>query len=75
MGDKKLRRRNEVPVEFKWKLEDMFESDKKWQTEAELVSDMTEEVAQYQDRLAENEKILLEFFDRLDELDYHLQRV
>ena len=69
MGDKKLRRRNEVPVEFKWELEDMFESDTKWQTEAELVSDMTEEITQYQDRLGENEKILLVVFN-----SFHITR-
>ena len=75
MGDKKLCKREEIPAEYKWKLEDMFESDQKWESEAALVADMADEIAQYQDRLGDSAAILLEFFNRVDELEFHLERV
>lgn len=75
MSEKKLRKRKEIPAEFKWKLEDMFESDEKWEKEASLVSDMADEMGQYQERLGESAEILLEFFNRLDEINYHIERV
>lgn len=75
MGDKKLCKREEITAEYKWKLEDMFESDQKWESEAALVADMADEIAQYQDRLGDSAAILLEFFNRVDELEFHLERV
>ena len=37
MSAKKLRKREEIPQEYLWKLEEMFISDKQWEDEVQKV--------------------------------------
>ena len=75
MGKIKLRKRNEIPQNYKWKLEDMFASDELWEEEASLVPKLAEEVVAYKGRLGESAKTLLTFLKKIDDLNYHLLRV
>lgn len=76
MGTKKLRKREEIPAQYKWNMQDMFASDELWEEEAQLVLDLAKEVEQtYKGRLSENAATLLEFFKKSDEISYHAERV
>lgn len=75
MGTEKLRKRDEIPAQYKWNLEDMFATDELWEEEAQQVFELAKEIEQYQGRLSESADTLLAFFQKLDELQYHGERV
>ena len=76
MGAKRLRTRDEIPAQYKWNMQDMFASDELWEEEAQLVLDLAKEAENcYKGRLSESAKTLLEFFKKIDEIDYHAERV
>lgn len=75
MGTKKLRKRDEIPAQYKWNMQDMFASDELWEEEAQLLLDLAKEIEGYKGRLSESAAALLEFMKKSDELDYHAERV
>ena len=75
MGTEKLRKREEISEQYKWNLQDMFASDELWEEETQQVFELAKEIEQYQGRLSESAATLLSFFQKLDELQYHGERV
>lgn len=75
MGNEKLRKRDEIPAQYKWNLQDMFATDELWEEEAQQVFELAKEIEQYQGHLGESADTLLSFFQKLDELQYHGERV
>ena len=47
MAEKILRKREDIPEEYKWKLEDMFASDEQWEQEAEELLSSVKDVEKY----------------------------
>ncbi|MFQ3543899.1 oligoendopeptidase F [Halobacillus rhizosphaerae] len=65
---KQLPKREEVPVERTWKLENIFETDEKWYEELESIKKMLPEIKEFKDSLgesAENLYNLLSFQDKI----------
>ena len=75
MGNEKLCSRDEIPAQYKWNMQDMFETDELWEEEAGQLLDLTKEIEGYQGRLSESAATLLEFLKKTDEMDYHAERV
>ncbi len=75
MGKDKLRKRDEIPAQYKWNMQDMFVSDEAWEEEAQLLLDLAKEMEGYKGRLSESAATLLEFMKKSDELDFHAERV
>ena len=75
MGDIALKKRSEVPAEYKWKLEDMFETDEQWEKEVEQTLLLIDEVSQFKGHLADNEIKFLKFLELEDRINYHLARI
>lgn len=75
MGVKKLRKRNEIPAQYQWNMQDLFASDELWEKEAQLLLDLAKEIEGYKGRLSESAATLLEFMKKTDELNYHAERV
>ena len=75
MAEKILRKREDIPEEYKWKLEDMFASDEQWEQETEELLSSVQEVEKYKGRLGESAGNLYLYFKKLDELVYHADRV
>lgn len=75
MGKDKLRKRDEIPQQYKWNMKDMFATDENWEEEVALVTKMAGEMAAYKEKLSESAKTLLTFLQKLDELNYHGLRV
>ena len=76
MGTNKLRTRAEIPAQYKWNMQDLFASDELWEEEAQLVLDLAKEAEScYKGRLSESASTLLDFFKKIDEIDYHAERV
>jgi len=75
MGKDKLRKRDEIPAQYKWNMQDMFASDELWEEEAQQVLDLAKELEEYKGRLSDSAATLLAFFQKLDEVQYHGERV
>lgn len=75
MSEKKLRKREEISQEFKWKLEDMFSSDRQWEEEVQKVEALAKDLARRKGTLAESADALLYYLQQSDQLNYYLTRV
>lgn len=75
MSEKNLRRREEIPQEYKWKLEDMFASDEKWEEETEKTLSYAKEIAKFEGHLSNDAATLLAYLEKNDEVSYHLARI
>ena len=74
MAEERLRKRSEVPVEYTWKLEDLFESDQAWMDEYEALGSVPEKAAAFQGKL-NNAKDLLAFLKLQDEISMRLEKL
>lgn len=75
MAENKLLKRSEVPEEYRWNMQDMFETDELWEQEAKELSEQLKTVEAYHGRLGESGETLLEFFKLRDEASHHLERI
>lgn len=72
----KIWSREEVPVEFTWKLEDLYETDEAWLADFDDIQKTVEELApSYKGKLAQSAEILLDYFKKQDELELRLSRL
>jgi len=75
MNAKKILKREEVPVEFTWKLEDVFGSEDKWFEAYEYLKALPEKIGSYKGRLSESAETLLGFFRLQDEISTKFTQV
>ena len=75
MSKDKLRKREEIPAKYKWNMQDMFATDELWEEEAQQVLELAKDIEAYKGRLAESAAGLLDFFKKLDEVQFHGERV
>ena len=68
----KVLKRDEIPEEFKWKLEDIFPSDEAWEEAYKKAESLAEKGAGYRGRLCSSAKELLEFLRYDDEADLEI---
>lgn len=74
LEEKILKKRQDIPDEFKWKMEDMFATDELWEEEVQQVEDIAKNMKQFAGKL-DDAKNLLSFFMMSDDLLYHGMRV
>lgn len=72
---KKLPKRDEVPVEKTWRLEDIFVNDDQWEKAFQEVKEMLPKVAEYQGRLVESANVLYELFQLQDDISLKFSHV
>lgn len=72
---KTLPKRNEVPAEFKWRLEDMYASDSDWEKDVQTVKQLAERIATQKGKLGSSGQQLLETLRLQDELLKTLDQV
>ena len=53
MSEKRLQKRDEISDEYKWKLEDMYETDELWEAECEKASQLAERLSGFKGHLAD----------------------
>lgn len=69
-----LPKRSEVPMEHRWKLEDMFASQDQWDEEYKEVKKLIEQAAGFQGKLTDAGTVKA-CFELDDELSYHVERL
>lgn len=70
-----LRKRDDIPAEYKWRLEDLYESDEAWEKEHDKVLELAEQMRAFQGTLASSGKQFLAFWRLADEIQYYGARV
>lgn len=75
MAENNLLSREEVRPEYKWKMEDMFESDEFWETELERLKTLIKKYDGYKGTLGESADHLLEFFKFNDTAELLMERL
>lgn len=71
----KLKKRNEVEQQYKWKIEDLYENDEQWQQEVEVINTLVDELKQYQGKLGDSAESLYSFLSLSDKVDELMERV
>lgn len=71
----KLLKRNEVPVELTWKLDDIFASDESWESEFKEVGVLAEKAESHKGKLKEGAESLFEVLTYKDELFERVRRL
>lgn len=71
----KLKKRNEVEPQHKWKIEDLYQNDEQWQEEVEVINTLVDELKQYQGKLGDSAESLYSFLSLSDKVDELLERV
>lgn len=72
---KELQKRNQIPVERTWKLEDIFTTDELWEKEFNQLKQDIPEITQYQNKLGESAETLLSALKLQDDLSERLGKL
>lgn len=72
---KKLPKRDEIPTQDTWDLEDIFQSDEVWEKEFKQVKEMIPQIDQYQGKLGDSANILYEALQLQDEITMRLGKL
>ena len=75
MPAKKLPARSEVQTDNTWKMEDIYPSDADWKKEYEALEAQIPKISQYEGRLGESAKVLLEYLQLRDRLSLMAERL
>lgn len=68
---RELPKREEIKMEYRWKIEDLYPNDRKWEEDADIMRKKTEELTRFRNHAGDNSGILLEMLkedDRASEL-------
>lgn len=72
---KEILERKDVPEEFRWKLEDLYETDEAFETEYQALSADYKVITAYAGKLAESAQMLLEYLRAKDKIGVRLERL
>lgn len=72
---KNIAQRKDIPDEFKWKLEKMYESDELWEEDIKKVKEKVKEILQYVGRLGASSENLFHALDLNDTISQKLENV
>ncbi|WP_217585922.1 oligoendopeptidase F [Lentibacillus saliphilus] len=72
---KELPKRDEIPVELTWDLEDIFPSDNAWEEEFKALKEAFPKIAEYQGKLGDSAETLLNVFQLQDQLSERLGKL
>ena len=75
MEEKKIMKREEVPVEYTWNLEDLYKTPADWEKDFEKAGKLTEEIAAFQGHVGESADKLLEWYKKSDEAELLLSSI
>lgn len=71
----KIKKRSEIAVKDKWRIEDLYKDDTAWREDYERVSAMAGELKSYQGHLGESPEHLLSYLVKSNEVSCLLERV
>ncbi|MDO5137393.1 MAG: oligoendopeptidase F [Oscillospiraceae bacterium] len=73
MAEKRIPKRSEVPAEYTWKLEDLFETEEQWLERFEKLKDVPSRLTEFQGRIGESAEVLFSYLKLQDEVSLLLE--
>lgn len=73
--EKTLPERKDIPAEDKWKIEDLYENDEKWEQEFEQLEQLAKDFKKFRGKAGESGRMLLETLTAQDEIAKLQERV
>lgn len=74
MGNKKLKTRNEIAPEFKWRLEKMYSDDGDWEKDLSDAESLAADFSKFKGHLGESPSILADALETGDKIELKLER-
>jgi len=74
-GEKTLPRREEIPVAYRWRLEDIYASLEEWEADRQRVEELIREFESYQNKVGESAQTLLRALQTRDQLGRILDKM
>ena len=71
----RLPKRDEVALELKWRLEDIYDDEQKWEEELNKINELSDKIAAYAGKLADSSENLLAVMKLDEELNLYIDRV
>ncbi|KXG75417.1 oligoendopeptidase F [Thermotalea metallivorans] len=72
---KNIPKRSEVPFQWKWKLEQIYETDKHWEKDFSAIESMLEDIEKYVGKLGNSSQCLYEALNLSDHISRKLENV
>ena len=72
---KELPAREQIAEVFKWRLEDLFETDEAWEKACETLNAQTKEVASYAGMISRNAECMAQYLQKCDEAEMLYERI
>jgi len=72
---KKIRSREEIPMEDKWATEDLFPTDEAWEKSLEELAEYQKEAPKYAGHLGESGEVLCEYMTQMEQMNVKLGRI
>ncbi|MDY2959650.1 MAG: oligoendopeptidase F [Hornefia sp.] len=74
MGNKKLKTREEIAPEFKWRLEKMYSNDTDWEKDLSDAEAMAEDFSKFKGHLGDGPAVLADALETCDKIELKLER-
>ena len=75
MSEQRIITREEVQVEHTWKVEDIYETDEKWEEDYALSFEQMEHLQSYKGRLSQSYQVLKEYLDQYTALAQKMEKL
>lgn len=75
MSDSKIKRREDIPKEFKWDIESMYDNEKAWRKDFDKVRELVEELKGYKGKVVSSGDNLLNLLKVKDEISRTMANV
>ena len=75
MEQERIRKRNEIPVEDTWAIEDLYPSDEAWEQELSTLEQAKQELAAYDGHLADSGENLCGFLSKMEKTNETCRRL
>lgn len=73
--DAKLKKRDEISEQFKWRMEDVYAEEGLWEADAEKAMDLIQKLAQYNGRLCENAETFSKVLALINKIEFLVEKV
>ncbi len=71
----KIAKRDEIPKEFKWILEKMYENEKKWSEDFQIIRELAKETTKFSGKLEDSSENLYKILKLSDEISQKMENV
>lgn len=73
--DAKLKKRDEISAEYKWKMEDVYADESLWEADVRNAEERMEELKGYNGRLCESAETFSEALERINQIEFLVEKI